>query len=278
MSDLPLYDSTNEANYPAAGYKAGYGDGRYTNFAALKAQYGDLAKIDIDVTGNPTGQENCVDIETGDATPADAPRVVRQMIANGFNPPWLYCDKATWEDVVDVLIAAGIPPAGVKWWIADYTGSPHFPTYDGLVATACQYSGGVTARFDTSCVQPDAFTTVVTSSPPPIPPPSTPQGPPVPTLSADIVCTVPTPTGKGYWDIGSDGGIYAFGDADAFSSNPVVGLKLSRPIVSAVSSPSGKGLLLTGGDGGKFALGDAINYGSLPALGYSPAPEAAVQH
>jgi hypothetical protein len=46
--------------------------------------------------------------------------------------------------------------------------------------------------------------------------------------------TAPIPTGKGYWLVDSDGGIFTFGDAGYFGSAGTV--KLSRPVVGAAAA------------------------------------------
>lgn len=37
--------------------------------------------------------------------------------------------------------------------------------------------------------------------------------PPTVSYKGELFAFVPTPTGKGYWMIGSDGAVFAFGDA-----------------------------------------------------------------
>ena len=69
-----------------------------------------------------------------------------------------------------------------------------------------------------------------------------------------------TPTGKGYWLVARDGGVFAFGDAGYFGSTG--GLSLNQPIVAMASSASGKGYWLAAGDGGVFSFGDATFLGS----------------
>ena len=44
---------------------------------------------------------------------------------------------------------------------------------------------------------------------------------------SNIVSVVPTPDGKGYWLIGSDGGVFAFGDATSQGSLPGLGVGVS---------------------------------------------------
>jgi hypothetical protein len=84
----------------------------------------------------------------------------------------------------------------------------------------------------------------------------------------DIVAIVPSADNKGYWLIGGDGGVFAFGDATFHGSLPGVGDTVSD-IVGAVATPDGAGYWLVGRDGGVFAFGDATFAGSLPAKGVS---------
>ena len=66
----------------------------------------------------------------------------------------------------------------------------------------------------------------------------------------------------GYRLVGSDGGVFAFGDAQFYGSIPTLGLRLSAPIVGMTSTPDGNGYWLVGRDGGVFAFGDAGFHGS----------------
>ena len=72
-----------------------------------------------------------------------------------------------------------------------------------------------------------------------------------------------TPTGKGYWLVAADGGIFAFGDATFHGSTGH--LTLNQPITGMAPTPTGNGYWLVARDGGIFAFGDA------PFLGHSPA-------
>lgn len=122
-------------------------------------------------------------------------------------------------------------------------------------------------------------------------------------LVAPIVALVPTPDHNGYWQVGADGSVYAFGDAQWSGNAPagaaaitstgdghgywvvgsdglvtnvgdagnfgdlaVLGVPVSD-IVGIVPSEDGLGYLLIGRDGGVFGFGDAGFSGSLPALG-----------
>jgi subtilase family serine protease len=71
---------------------------------------------------------------------------------------------------------------------------------------------------------------------------------------------------SGYWMIGNDGGVFAFGDAGFVGSLPGLGVHVNN-IVGAVPTADGRGYWMIGRDGGVFAFGDAGYVGSLPGLG-----------
>jgi N-acetylmuramoyl-L-alanine amidase len=78
--------------------------------------------------------------------------------------------------------------------------------------------------------------------------------------NAPIVGMAATPDGGGYWLVGSDGGIYAYGDAGFYGSAGA--LTLNAPIVGMAAVPDGKGYWLVASDGGIFNYGDAAFFGS----------------
>ena len=49
------------------------------------------------------------------------------------------------------------------------------------------------------------------------------------TLNKPIVAAMATPDGKGYWLVGSDGGVFSFGDASYYGSTGA--MTLNKPIV-----------------------------------------------
>jgi len=67
-------------------------------------------------------------------------------------------------------------------------------------------------------------------------------------------------------DLGSDGGVFAFGDARFAGSLPALGITPDKPVVGLVPDPDGYGYWLVAADGGVFAFG-APFVGSLPGLG-----------
>jgi len=79
------------------------------------------------------------------------------------------------------------------------------------------------------------------------------------------VAIAPTFDGGGYWLVGRDGGLFAFGDAKFHGSVPGLHLHVSD-VVGMVSSPTSGGYLLVGSDGGVFAFGQGHFHGSLPGM------------
>ena len=72
-----------------------------------------------------------------------------------------------------------------------------------------------------------------------------------------------TSTGRGYWMVAADGGVFAFGDAQFKGSMGSVAL--NSPIVGMAATRSGQGYWMVGKDGGVFAFGDAKFHGSTGA-------------
>jgi hypothetical protein len=93
-----------------------------------------------------------------------------------------------------------------------------------------------------------------------------------PTISVQGTGTI------GFYEAGSDGSVYDFGDADDYGD--ASGLPLAAPIVSMVATPGGYGYWLLGADGGIFSFGNAQFYGSTgamrlnkPVVGLAPTPD-----
>ena len=84
-------------------------------------------------------------------------------------------------------------------------------------------------------------------------------------LAGDIAGMAPTASGNGYWLVGSDGGVFSYGDAKFFGS--MAGHPLNKPIVGIVATADGNGYWLIGADGGVFAFGDAQAPPSNPLPG-----------
>ena len=84
------------------------------------------------------------------------------------------------------------------------------------------------------------------------------------TNNASVTSTqIPPAATSGYRLFGSDGGVFAFGDATYQGSVPGDNIHINN-IVAAAPTPTGHGYWLFGSDGGVFAFGDATYQGSVP--------------
>jgi SpoIID/LytB domain protein len=97
-------------------------------------------------------------------------------------------------------------------------------------------------------------------------------------LTAPAVGLATTHDGQGYWEVGTDGGIYSFGDA-AFQGS-ASSAPLNRPVVGMAATPDGGGYWLAATDGGIFSYGDAAFYASMgnirlnkPVVGMASTPD-----
>ncbi len=98
-------------------------------------------------------------------------------------------------------------------------------------------------------------------------------GAPTPTLSpnnptaapaSSPACPQPPGPAPGYWQVGSDGGIFSFGAAQFYGSTG--SMRLNKPVVGMAATPDGNGYWLVASDGGVFAYGDAQFYGSTGSI------------
>jgi hypothetical protein len=97
-------------------------------------------------------------------------------------------------------------------------------------------------------------------------------------LNQPIVGMAPTNDGGGYWNVASDGGIFAFGDAKFLGS--MGGSRLNKPVVGMAATPDGSGYWEVASDGGIFTFGTAQFYGSTgdirlnrPIVGMAATPD-----
>lgn len=129
-----LYDAVTPANIPASAQMvAGYVDGRYAWSASDWARFPGAVKVRIAVFAS-TNDGHVLDVEPGDATPAQAVGWVQRRRAAGVDPT-VYCGLSTtgysWANVRAAFQAAGV--AEPHYWVAAYPGNgPNL--YAGSVA------------------------------------------------------------------------------------------------------------------------------------------------
>jgi hypothetical protein len=82
--------------------------------------------------------------------------------------------------------------------------------------------------------------------------------------AANPSCPNPARPAPGYWQVGSDGGIFSFGAAQFYGSTG--SMHLNKPVVGMAATPNGNGYWLVASDGGVFAYGNAQFYGSTGSI------------
>lgn len=142
-----LYDSVTAADIPAtAAMVAGYVDGDYAWSDADWSLHKAAQQVRIAVFAD-TDDGHALDVENGDATPAQSVSWVRARRGAGADPS-VYCNVATWPAVRSAFRGAGVTEP--HYWVADWTGARHLPAG----AVACQYADPKTSggHFDLSAV------------------------------------------------------------------------------------------------------------------------------
>ena len=148
-----------------------YVNGMFANHAEALHRFPNAHILTIAV--NAGADADVLDIETYDATPADAPGWYRRQKARGLARPCLYASASVMESgVLPVLRTAGIPRTAVRLWSAHYTWSAHIcsSTTCGAMSTdadGTQFTDRALGRnLDESLLLADFF-----AATPPLPPP-----------------------------------------------------------------------------------------------------------
>ncbi|HWW67307.1 MAG TPA: hypothetical protein VNY83_04935 [Solirubrobacterales bacterium] len=119
-----MFDSVDVGQIPArAPAVAGYTAGRWPTYWELVKRFPHAAVLSIAIAASYDA--TCLDIEAGDATPAEAPAWVRRQIARGVKRPVVYCSVSSMDALLGKLERAGIKREQVRVWTAHYTFAPH---------------------------------------------------------------------------------------------------------------------------------------------------------
>lgn len=183
---------------------AGYVNGHYAWSAEDWAKFPSQAHVTIDVNGsNPSA--DVLDVEPGDATPADAVVWVRNKLKqNPHYPPILYVNRSNMTTVIGNLSKAGYALGrDYRFWVATLDGTQGLPDMRGVTAVQYASSAMTGTNVDLSVVYDVNFKAPV--SPPPVRPPV--SGPTISQQDADRIAAsvwymarfmdpaVPLPTG-----------------------------------------------------------------------------------
>ena len=141
MTTITMYDATDVTQIPSgATAVAGYTAGRWPTFPELVRLFPQARHLSIAI--DAALDADVLDIETGDATPADAAGWYGRQKARGIARPCLYASAGLMESGVrPALTAAGIARSAVRLWSAHYTGEPHICATDTCRATSIPMDG-----------------------------------------------------------------------------------------------------------------------------------------
>ena len=122
MTGITMYDSVDLGQIPAdAQFLAAYVDGRFANVAEARDRFPHARILSIAV--NAAHDADCLDVETGDALPADAPGWYDRQRARGLERPCLYASASVMQDGIIPLVRSGrIARPLVRLWSAHYAG------------------------------------------------------------------------------------------------------------------------------------------------------------
>ena len=122
---LVMFDAIDVSQIPAdAQAVAGYVNGNWVTYPHLVAAFPRAHVLSIAVSASHNA--DALDIESGDATPGQAPGWFTRQKARGAARPCLYASAFVMDtEVLPALTAAGIPRSAVRLWSAHYTGVAH---------------------------------------------------------------------------------------------------------------------------------------------------------
>lgn len=136
-----MYDSVRVDGIPQnATMVAGYVDGLYANVGTMQRRFPNAVVVRIAVSSH-TNDGHVLDVEQGDATPAEAVGWVTMRRHAGYEPT-VYCNSSEWPLVRKAFRDANVDEP--HYWIAQWDGIAQVPT--GTVAK--QYRNG--SDYDTS--------------------------------------------------------------------------------------------------------------------------------
>lgn len=159
---ITMYDSTTPlAIPPDAAAVAGYVNGFWPTYPQLMLRFPNAHKLSVAVTAHANA--DCLDIEKGDAEPAQAAAWVKRQINLGVKRPVVYTSLSQADALIAMLLAGGVPRTAYRLWTAHCTGVAHrCSTSCGYgfvdVADATQYDDRALGRnLDVSLCAPGFF-------------------------------------------------------------------------------------------------------------------------
>jgi hypothetical protein len=143
-------------SFPNAAMVAGYDNGLYAWTTAEWNLFPHAVKVHISITASAnTG--DVLDVEQGDATPAQAKAWIEMRKRAGLYRPTIYCSRSV---IPAVRQATGNLVLGRDYdiWAADYTGQPHQVVAPGTPSALCAATQYInTTGYDASVVYDDGW-------------------------------------------------------------------------------------------------------------------------
>lgn len=119
-----MFDSITLDAIPAhAQAVAGYTSGNWPTYNEVVRRWPHAQHLSIAVSASHDAE--CLDIESGDAVPAQAPAWFHRQRARGVAKPALYASLSVASNVIAECSKAGIKREEYRLWTAHYTGAPH---------------------------------------------------------------------------------------------------------------------------------------------------------
>src|ERR1035437_7197016 len=140
-----MADAVTPATFGWADLVAGYINGNYQSFNAIVALNPGKVAVPISITAGANAGV-VLDVETGDATPGQAPGWVQMRRAAGTDPS-VYCSESVWGQVAGAFRNAGMSEP--HYLIAGYPGSVG---YGNLYAGAVAHQDSSPGAYDHSTV------------------------------------------------------------------------------------------------------------------------------
>jgi len=224
MANLTMFDTVTVSQFPVGADAYGaYVDGSWVTWDAVKARFPHARILSIAVTA--AGDAEALDVESGDATPSQAPAWVKRQQARGIHKPVIYTSASNLNEVMHALGLAGIARSQVRLWSAHYgcgkhicgPGSCGYIGPDGHTVPACdgtQWTDQSMGRnLDESVLLADFFATPA--------PPKPPVEATMPGIWKQILSVTPELTGWTVVGIGEDGDLWTTTKTGASWSKPV---------------------------------------------------------
>ena len=135
MAFITMLDSVNADALPSGDYAyAGYVDGDWPSYSVIKARFPDSDILSITVSSGDDA--DCIDMESGDATVAEAVAWLERKLAAGVSRPCVYADVSTMSSALGELERSAGTLDRIRIWTAHYGALEHIcgPGSCGLLA------------------------------------------------------------------------------------------------------------------------------------------------